>query len=117
MTKHFSLPLRLKYQKNVMPLSITSTQNPKIKQLLALQQKSSERRKNGLFVVEGRRELEHCIAAGYEVESVFADSPPALPIREGVVTFELWLSFCMFIYFLMFILYAHNKLLMSILVR
>ena len=72
-----------------MPLSITSTQNPKIKQLLALQQKSSERRKNGLFVVEGRRELEHCIAAGYEVESVFADSPPALPMREGVVTYAV----------------------------
>ena len=55
-----------------MPLSITSTQNPKIKQLLALQQKSSERRKSGLFVVEGRRELEHCITAGYEISSVFA---------------------------------------------
>ena len=52
---------------------ITSTQNPKIKHLLALQEKSSERRKSGLFVVEGRRELEHCIAAGYEVESVFTD--------------------------------------------
>ena len=50
---------------------ITSTQNPKIKRLLALQEKSSERRKSGLFVVEGRRELQHCIAAGYEVESVF----------------------------------------------
>ena len=58
---------------------ITSTQNPKIKFLLALQQKSSERRKSGLFVVEGRRELEHCIAAGYEVESIYTldDSPVA----------------------------------------
>ncbi len=53
------------------PLLITSTQNPKIKRLLELQQKSSERRKSGLFVVEGRRELEHCLAAGYEVESVY----------------------------------------------
>jgi len=50
---------------------ITSAQNPKIKQLLLLQQKSSERRRTGLFVVEGRRELEHCLAAGYEVESLF----------------------------------------------
>ncbi len=50
---------------------LTSTQNPKIKQLLALQQKSSERRKAGLFVVEGRRELEHCMAADYEVETLF----------------------------------------------
>lgn len=53
------------------PLYISSTHNPKIKQLLALQQKSSERRKAGLFVVEGRRELEHCLAAGYELESLF----------------------------------------------
>ncbi len=50
---------------------ITSVQNPKVKRLLALQQKSSERRSSGLFVVEGRRELEHCLAAGYEVETVF----------------------------------------------
>ena len=52
---------------------ITSTQNPKIKRLLALQEKSSERRKSGLFVVEGRRELQHCVEAGYEVESVFVE--------------------------------------------
>ena len=50
---------------------ISSTQNPKIKRLLLLQQKSQERRKQGVFVVEGRRELEHCIEAGYEVESAF----------------------------------------------
>lgn len=46
-------------------------QNPKIKRLLVLQQKSSERRKEGLFVVEGRRELEHCMEAGFEVDTVF----------------------------------------------
>lgn len=54
-------------------MTITSPQNPKIKHLLALQQKSQERRRCGLFVVEGRRELEHCIAAGYEVDSVFVN--------------------------------------------
>ena len=50
---------------------ITSTQNPKVKRLAALQQKSAERRREGVFVVEGRRELDHCIEAGYEVESIF----------------------------------------------
>ena len=50
---------------------ITSTQNPKIKNLLLLQEKSKARREQGLFVVEGRRELEHCIAAGYTVRTVF----------------------------------------------
>lgn len=51
--------------------SITSAQNPKIKALLALQEKSKERKKAGLFVVEGRRELLHCIEAGYEPYAVF----------------------------------------------
>jgi len=50
---------------------ITARQNPKIKQLLELQQKSAERRRQGLFVVEGQRELQHCINAGYEVEAAF----------------------------------------------
>jgi TrmH family RNA methyltransferase len=50
---------------------ITSPSNPKIKRLLALQQKSSARREAGLFVVEGRRELQHCIDAGFAVDSVF----------------------------------------------
>ncbi|MCM1079063.1 MAG: RNA methyltransferase [Bacteroidales bacterium] len=50
---------------------ITSAQNPKIKHLLLLQQKSSERRRCGLFVVEGQRELAHCLNAGYELETLF----------------------------------------------
>lgn len=50
---------------------ITSGQNPKIKALLALQEKSRERRKQGLFVVEGRREFGHCLAAGFVPDSVF----------------------------------------------
>ncbi len=50
---------------------LSSTQNPRIKQLLALQQKSAERRREGLFVVEGRRELQHCVEAGFLIHSVF----------------------------------------------
>ena len=50
---------------------ITSGQNPKIKQLLLLQEKSKARREQGLFVVEGRRELEHCLEAGYTVKTIF----------------------------------------------
>ncbi len=50
---------------------ITSPSNPKVKQLLALQQKSSARRERGLFVVEGRRELQHCIDAGFIIDTIF----------------------------------------------
>ena len=51
---------------------ITSAQNPKIKTLLELQEKSKARKREGLFVVEGLRELIHCIEAGYELHAVFA---------------------------------------------
>ena len=51
--------------------TITSAQNPKIKNLLLLQEKSRARREQGLFVVEGRRELEHCLEAGYSVRTLF----------------------------------------------
>ena len=50
---------------------ITSPQNPRVKHVVALQQKSSLRREEALFVVEGQREIEHCIANGYEVVEVF----------------------------------------------
>ena len=50
---------------------ITSVQNPRVKQVVLLQQKSSERRKQGLFVVEGARELSHCLSHGYEADSLF----------------------------------------------
>lgn len=50
---------------------ITSVQNARIKHVVALQQKSSLRREEGLFVVEGQREIEHCIACGYEIQELF----------------------------------------------
>ena len=51
--------------------SITSAQNPKIKDFLALQEKSRLRREKGLFVVEGRRELLHCLEAGFSPRTIF----------------------------------------------
>jgi len=55
---------------------ITSLQNAKVKHVVALQQKSSLRREEGLFVVEGQREIGHCIACGYEVVEVFVNQGP-----------------------------------------
>lgn len=51
--------------------TITSVQNPKVKALLQLQQKSACRREHGLFVVEGRRELMHCLSQGYQADTLF----------------------------------------------
>jgi TrmH family RNA methyltransferase len=53
-----------------MHFTITSTQNPKIKNLLALE-KPRERRKQGLFVIEGRREIKLALQAGYRIGNLF----------------------------------------------
>ena len=60
---------------------ISSLQNARVKQLVLLQQKSQERRRTGLFVVEGRRELQQCIDAGYEVEEVWVVSGGGLKVE------------------------------------
>ena len=76
---------------------ITSLQNGKVKRLVLLQQKSAERRKAGVFVVEGQREIEHCLEAGYELDSMFwcpslmADGGEAFMARHAVpnATYEV----------------------------
>ena len=78
-------------------MEITSTQNPKIKALIVLQQKSSERRSQGLFVVEGQRELQHCIQAGLQIDTIFycptlcplPPSPPPGGARGGLSLFPV----------------------------
>lgn len=50
--------------------TITSTQNPKIKSLLALE-KPRERRKQCLFVIEGGKEIALAIKAGYKIGNLF----------------------------------------------
>lgn len=50
---------------------ISSIQNPTVKRLLQLQEKSRSRKKEGRFVVEGVREIEMALKGGYEIEEVF----------------------------------------------
>ncbi|MDR1054265.1 MAG: RNA methyltransferase [Prevotellaceae bacterium] len=51
---------------------ITSLQNTRIKNIIALQEKSRERRKQQLFVIEGFREINLAIEGGYVIQSIFA---------------------------------------------
>ena len=53
---------------------ITSLQNEKIKNLINLSEKSKFRRRTGLFVVEGYREVMHCLQAGYTAHSIYFNS-------------------------------------------
>lgn len=50
---------------------ITSLQNPRIKQVVLLQQKSKERIKNNLIVIEGCREIRWAIEADFKARAVF----------------------------------------------
>lgn len=49
---------------------ISSIQNPLVKQVLLLKNKSKERRSTGLFVIEGIRELQLALEAGYIIETL-----------------------------------------------
>jgi len=49
---------------------ITSIQNPQIKEIVQLQEKSKARRKSGLFLIEGIREIEIAIKNDFEIEQL-----------------------------------------------
>ena len=53
-----------------MHFKITSTQNPKVKSLLSLE-KPRERRKQQLFIVEGKKEIGLALEAGYKIGNLF----------------------------------------------
>lgn len=53
-------------------LFISSLQNPRVKHVLSLQQKSRQRQKDGLFVVEGRREVERAVRSGYRAKELWS---------------------------------------------
>ena len=54
---------------------IDSTQNSLIKQCLVLLEKSRERRKKGVFLVEGQREIQLAIEGGYEIQTLLFCAP------------------------------------------
>ena len=50
--------------------NISSIQNPYIKELIKLQEKSRERKKKQLFLVEGKREISLVIDSSYKIKTV-----------------------------------------------
>ena len=56
---------------------ITSSENPRVKEALRLR-KGRERRRRGLFIAEGPREVERAISAGLAVREIFL-APELLP--------------------------------------
>ncbi|MBL7139146.1 MAG: RNA methyltransferase [Bacteroidales bacterium] len=65
---------------------ITSLQNPLIKQLLLLREKSRERRKTSLTVIEGTREISLAMKAGYRLTTLLYCSS-ILPLQQFLELF------------------------------
>ncbi len=59
-----------------MSLLIESIQNPKVKQVLRWREKPATRRKEGICLVEGAREVERALRSGWEMSGCF--------VRDGV---------------------------------
>lgn len=59
---------------------ISSIQNPTVKRLLLLQDKSRARKKEGGFIIEGRREITLAIAGGFEIKEVY--------FREDIISHQ-----------------------------
>jgi len=53
-----------------MTKQITSIHNPFIKQLVQLKEKSRERKKSGLFLIEGKREITLALKGAYVIETI-----------------------------------------------
>lgn len=50
--------------------TISSVQNPLIREIIQLQERSRSRKKSGLFIIEGQREAELALKGGYHLEKI-----------------------------------------------
>lgn len=77
---------------------ISSIQNPFIKQLVQLKDKSRERKKSGQFLIEGKRELSLAVKSGYTLETLlfypdlFSESEAKALEHYGVEIIEISLE-------------------------
>jgi TrmH family RNA methyltransferase len=72
---------------------LSSAHNPKIRELIKLSESSKERRTKELFTVEGKREIQAALGAGYIPVSLFLNreitSPEEFGKFNGVKTYNL----------------------------
>jgi len=75
--------------------TITSIQNPFIKELLQLKEKSRSRKNKALFVIEGKRELSLAIKGGYHINTLlyypdlFSESEAKAMQHYGIAIIEI----------------------------
>ncbi len=74
---------------------ISSPQNPLVKRLVLLKEKSRERKKTNTFLIEGKRELSLAIKGGYSIETLlfypdlFSESEAQAMSRYGIDIIEI----------------------------
>ncbi|MFW6058840.1 MAG: TrmH family RNA methyltransferase [Phycisphaeraceae bacterium] len=71
------------------PVRITSPGNPRIKRVVKLRN-HRDRRKAGLFIAEGAREVSRAAAAGLHVRELFVSPELLVGVREGESAVETW---------------------------
>lgn len=79
---------------------ISSLQNNRIKNIVRLSSKAKERKQQGLFVIEGARELSLALSGGYQLDSAFVcpelfartDYPEVLSSIDPDILFEVSLA-------------------------
>jgi TrmH family RNA methyltransferase len=64
-----------------MSLVITSTANPKVKDIVQLLTKSRERKSRGLCIVEGAREINRALACGWEPRELWQLDGSDIPLN------------------------------------
>ena len=74
---------------------IESFQNSTIKNILKLQERSRERKKNGLFVIEGKREISLAIKGNYSITTLlFCDDFITENVLSSLFNFSNRNHFC-----------------------
>ena len=71
---------------------LSSLQNPIVKKILLLKDKARERKKTGLFVLEGKREIELAVKGGYKIQTLLFE--PSLFTKEEVQSSFNFVSEC-----------------------
>jgi len=73
---------------------LSSPNNTELKNLRRLFEKSKERKKQGLFAIEGLREIEKAVLGGYRIKTIFIQEGSESSFSENLKKLNTELCFC-----------------------
>ena len=79
---------------------ISSIQNPYIKSLILLQEKSKARKQSGNFLIEGVREIAMALKGGYKIETILflSELIPEIEIKKFYFIILIIILYIIFLY-------------------